>query len=152
MGRWQRDSEREVGMVTGCLLMIRRDLWDRLGGFDERYIPAWFEDVDLCRRIQAGGGRIFFEPDARFIHHGGSSLSRLEPGQFQEFYLRNELRYFEKHFGAAPAGKVRRMLVAGLRLRALLSFVSPVIDRTTRSQSARICWRTARILRNGGTL
>jgi len=152
MSGWDHASRMEVEQPAGACLMVRRSALEQLGGFDERYAPAWFEDVDLCRRIRGMGGRILFEPAARFIHQGGASLAHLEPGQFQELFHRNQLRYFEKHFGTDATRKVRRFLVAGLRLRALLSFASPTVTGTTRLQSARICWRAARKLRaSGGT-
>lgn len=71
-GRWQRDREREVEVVTGCFLMIERDFWELLGGFD----PAFFmfgEETDLCMRARRLGARPRFTPLAQIIHHGGAS-------------------------------------------------------------------------------
>jgi hypothetical protein len=72
LGRWARDTVREVDIVSGCFLLIHRTFWDRLGGFD----PAFFmygEDADLCARAWADGGRCVICPDATLIHHGGAS-------------------------------------------------------------------------------
>lgn len=69
---WWRGGPREVDIVSGCFFLIRRELWDRLGGFD----PAFFmygEEADLCLRARALGARPMVTPDAVIIHHGGAS-------------------------------------------------------------------------------
>jgi GT2 family glycosyltransferase len=75
-GNWQRDDEREVDVVTGCLFMIKRDFWRELDGFD----PAFFmygEEADLCARARARGARPMITPLATIVHYdGGSSSSR----------------------------------------------------------------------------
>lgn len=71
-GGWQRDTMRQVDIVSGCLLLIDKDLWDSLGGFD----PVFFmygEDADLCLRAQGLGARPMVTPDATIIHYGGAS-------------------------------------------------------------------------------
>lgn len=73
LGGWQRDSAREVDIVVGCFCLIRRDLWDRLGGFDPLY---WLygEDADFCLRAQAlTGKRPLFTPTATARHLGGAT-------------------------------------------------------------------------------
>ncbi len=123
--------------------MVRRHALDCLGGFDENFRPAWFEDVDLCRRIHDMGGRIRFVPEARFVHHGGHTLAQLDRGEFREAYHRNQVRYFAKHHGPRTARRVHRLILAGLRLRAGLSFAFPMIEGMSRIGSARVCWQTA---------
>lgn len=71
-GGWQRDTVREIDIVTGCFLLMRRELWDRLGGFDPRYF-MYGEDWDLCLRAQKLGERNVHCPDAEIIHYGGAS-------------------------------------------------------------------------------
>jgi GT2 family glycosyltransferase len=71
-GGWDRGSERAVDIVTGCFLLIRRELWQRLGGFD----PAFFmygEEADLCLRARALGAAPRVTPEATIVHHGGAS-------------------------------------------------------------------------------
>lgn len=72
MGGWGRDSVREVDIVVGCFLLISRALWERLGGFDERYF-MYGEDADLCLRARALGYRPMITPDARIMHLVGAS-------------------------------------------------------------------------------
>lgn len=69
---WQRDTVREIDIIAGCYLLITRDLWERLGGFD----PVFFmygEEADLCLRAAALGARPLHTPDAPIIHLGGAS-------------------------------------------------------------------------------
>lgn len=72
-GGWNRMTEREVDIVTGCLFLLRRDDWQTLGGFD----PAFFmygEEADLCLRArQVIGARPRVTPEAVIVHYGGAS-------------------------------------------------------------------------------
>src|SRR5262249_19232011 len=69
---WQRDSARSVDIVTGCFLLIQRGLWEKLGGFDERFF-MYVEEADLCYRAKRVGARPMFTPEATIIHYGGKS-------------------------------------------------------------------------------
>lgn len=71
-GGWKRDSEREVGIVTGCFFLIERAFWDRLGGFDPRFF-MYAEEADLCWRAAELGARPRITPEARIVHYGGGS-------------------------------------------------------------------------------
>lgn len=64
---------REVSAVTAACMMMKRDLFDEVLGFDEHFFTA-YQDVDLCMKIRAKGKRIIYTPSARLIHH--ESLSR----------------------------------------------------------------------------
>jgi len=64
---------REVPAVTGACLLVRRDVFNELGGFDER-LPVTFNDIDLCRRVRRHGLRVFITPHAQLLHY--ESLSR----------------------------------------------------------------------------
>jgi GT2 family glycosyltransferase len=71
-GGWRRDSEREVDIVTGCFLMLRRAFWERLGGFDLSYV-MYGEEADLCLRARSLGARPRITPDAEIVHYAGAS-------------------------------------------------------------------------------
>jgi N-acetylglucosaminyl-diphospho-decaprenol L-rhamnosyltransferase len=133
----------DVDQPAGACLMVARAALETVEGFDEAFRPAWFEDVDLCRRIRNSGGRIQYQPKARFLHHGGYSLDHMPRQDFLEIYHTNQIRYFKKHHGLRMASRVKRWIVAGMVLRSALSiFVSPV-PGAARSVSARIYWRAA---------
>ena len=72
-GGWDRSTRRQVDIVTGCFLMIRRADWEALGGFDEAFV-MYGEEADLCLRAAAElGARPMVTPEATIVHHGGAS-------------------------------------------------------------------------------
>lgn len=71
-GGWQRDSVREVDIVSGCFLLIPRSVWLALGGFDKTFF-MYGEDADLCLRARRIGARPIITPDATILHYGGAS-------------------------------------------------------------------------------
>jgi N-acetylglucosaminyl-diphospho-decaprenol L-rhamnosyltransferase len=137
-------TERDVDQPAAACLMLCRDALEATEGFDEDFSPAWFEDVDLCRRIRNEGGRIRYQPKARFLHHGGSSLGTLSRKDFLEFFHRNQIRYFRKHHGPRDALQVKRLIVTGLFMRSALSLVFPLAPNLSRMASAKTFWDAAR--------
>jgi GT2 family glycosyltransferase len=84
------DGTRQVDYCSACSLLVRRSTWDAVGGFDEEYYPAYYEDVDLCFKIRRNGEGVYFDPSSRVRHNRGSSSS----GFYQEFMLsRNGKRF-----------------------------------------------------------
>lgn len=141
-----------VDQPPAACLMVRRSALESLNGFDERFHPAWFEDVDLCKRIRDGGGRILLVPTARFLHQGGSSLKSLGKEMFLEYFHKNQVRYFAKHHGAETARSIRRVIVTGMCLRACVSLLHPLLDQSTRVDSARVFWNVARRIAASGDI
>jgi GT2 family glycosyltransferase len=90
-------EQRDVDYSSANGLLVRRDAWDVVGGFDERYFPAYFEDVDLCLSLAAKGFRVRYQPDARVIHRGSQSTSPV----YREFLLSRNHRKFVEKWGAA---------------------------------------------------
>lgn len=64
---------RAVSWTTGAAMMIRRDVWDAVGGFDEAYGRGYFEDVELCLKVRALGKNICFVPNATLVHKVGTT-------------------------------------------------------------------------------
>lgn len=78
---------RDVDYVSGAALLISAELFRSVGGFDERYAPAYYEDADLCFAVRAAGKRVVYEPRSVVTHHEGvSSGTDLTSGtkRFQE--------------------------------------------------------------------
>ncbi len=119
-----RDAPFDVEQPAGAALLVRRDVFEELGGFDAAFAPAWFEDVDLCARILASGRRLRFVPSARAAHTGGAALTVLPYRDFLPLYTRNLFRYLRKHEGAGVRIVARSVLCLGTLLRlALLPLV-----------------------------
>ncbi len=64
---------REVDYCSGACILIPRSIWDALGGFDELYSPAYYEDTDLAFRIRSAGYKVFYQPKSQVIHFEGTS-------------------------------------------------------------------------------
>ncbi|MFQ5778307.1 MAG: glycosyltransferase family 2 protein, partial [Terriglobia bacterium] len=123
------DRPATVEQPAGACLLVKRKAWESVGGFDEQFFPLWFEDVDFCRRLQANGWRIVYEPRARFRHAGGHSLAGLELRERQLHWYCNLLRYFRKHHGLLPVAVLRLGILLGMLLRivATLLGVAPEV-------------------------
>ena len=117
LGAWARDTIREVDVVTGCFLLIKRDLWQRLGGFDESFF-MYGEDTDLCVRAQKLGGRCYISPNVRLIHYGGKSEAVRADKMVRLF--RAKVQLFDKHWAprAVPFGVAMLKLIALTRMVA----------------------------------
>ncbi len=62
---------REVDYCSGASLLVRRELFERLGGFDARYAPACYEDADLCFGVRSLGFKVVYQPLSRLTHFAG---------------------------------------------------------------------------------
>jgi len=104
-----------VDWVPGAFALVRHDLFDRLGGFDERFF-LYYEEVDLCRRIRAAGYRVQYWPELR-VHHIGGVSARTVTGatvarsgsQLTLWRARSGLLYYRKNHGWLTAWAVNRL-------------------------------------------
>jgi GT2 family glycosyltransferase len=67
------EYRREVDYGSAAALLVRKSAWQEVGGFDERFLPMYYEDTDLCFGLRALGYRVLFEPRAHVIHHEGAT-------------------------------------------------------------------------------
>ena len=74
--RWKRDTERDVEVISGCYMLIRREVLEQVGGLDERFF-FFGEETDWCLRMRQAGWRLVFAPVGEIIHHGGGSVRKL---------------------------------------------------------------------------
>jgi len=139
LGGWARDSERQVDIVSGCLLLARRDVWAVLGGFDEGFF-MYGEDADLGIRARAAGYRSIITPEAEIVHLvGGSS-----PAIGKEVLLfRGKVTLVDKLWSGPARALARKLLSTGVWLRARASGgVRSVLARpsTHRTRTAPGTW------------
>ena len=90
-------SPRDVDFASANGLLIRHDAWDLVGGFDDRFYPAYFEDVDLCLALARMGFRVCFEPRAELVHLG----SRSTAPAFRSFLLERNRKLLIEKWGSA---------------------------------------------------
>lgn len=114
-GGWDRLSEREVDIVTGCYLLIDTDLWRKLGGFDRRFF-MYAEEADLCLRARAFGAHPRFTPTSEIIHFGGAS-ERVYSGKMVKVFA-GKMSLAEKHWPGWQLGMARGFLATAVWLRS----------------------------------
>ena len=112
-------SAEAVGQAAAAALLVRREAYAAAGGFDERFFPAWYEDVDFCRSLRSAGWEVRFAREAEFVHEGGYSARALGSSDFAAAYYRNQLRYIHKHFGGGAGLIVRLSIIAGMAARLI---------------------------------
>ena len=120
----------DVEQPAGAFLMVRRDVWQELNGFDERFHPLWFEDVDFCWRARQKGYRMRYTPDAVAKHTGGHSLAKISLEKRQLYWYCSLLGFAAKHYrcsttrivcAAVFLGSIPRMLLGVAAFRSLAS-------------------------------
>jgi GT2 family glycosyltransferase len=112
---WQRDSERDVDIVTGCFFLVDTALWRRLGGFDRAFF-MYAEEADLCLRARKIGARPGITPDAEIVHLGGGSETTLTEKYVKT--ARGRVTLMRKHWSplALRAGLTLMWLGSAARL------------------------------------
>jgi N-acetylglucosaminyl-diphospho-decaprenol L-rhamnosyltransferase len=107
-----------VDQPAGAFLMFPRRVWEGVGGFDERFHPLWFEDVDFCARIRSAGLRTWYEPAAVAKHTGSHSIGALSLENREKYWYGNLLEYAAKHYRPIELRAICAAIVAGSILRA----------------------------------
>ena len=114
--------------------MIRRELFVRLGGFDRRYAPAYYEDVDLCLRVREAGHRVIVQPLARLIHVEGGTAGRDPDEGIKRHQEINRARLAERwseRLRNAPAPVrfgISHFVLPGQRRVVIIDHVVPAAD------------------------
>lgn len=85
-----------VEQVAGSFFLMRREMIEKVGSFDERFF-IWFEEVDLCQRAARAGWPVWYCADAWIVHHGGSSFKQQLAVRKQALFFKSAMRYFKKH-------------------------------------------------------
>ncbi len=119
-GELSTETATQVEQPAAACLLLRRDVFQSVQGFDADFWPAWFEDVDLCFRLRKNRIPLFFLPSARFYHAGGASLDTLLWTDFVKFYHRNLLLYFRKNHSQLSFLCLRFLILLGVLLRLFL--------------------------------
>jgi GT2 family glycosyltransferase len=109
----------EVIKLFGACLLVRKDVLDKVGSFDERFF-MYCEDVDLCQRILAAGWKLYYMSDVEILHLGASASSTA-PGQFAVLMTCESFsKLMRKHYGALGSVAYRGVTLGGAQLRLLM--------------------------------
>jgi len=122
MRRWDHADSRPVDHVMGAFYLIRRPLFEALGGFDERFF-VYLEDLDLSERVRQAGYAVHYRADVRVFHKGGGTSEQIKARRLH-YSLDSRLRYARKHFslpGAAAIWAGTLLLEPLLRLAQALA-------------------------------
>lgn len=126
LGRWQRDTVREVPVVTGCLLLVSRADFASVGGMDERFF-LYGEDAEFSIRAARAGLRPVIVPEAAIVHAVGASTGAR--GRKMTMVLAGKVTLLRSAWSPGRARLGVGLLVAGVRLRAALEAVTRRGDR-----------------------
>lgn len=87
---------RDVDYISGAAVMIRTNLWNEIGGFDERFAPAYYEDTDLAIEVRKRGYRVVVQPLSKAVYFEGlSNGTDLNNGQ-KAYQVKNAKKFYEK--------------------------------------------------------
>ncbi len=110
---------QHIEQPPGAFFMFRRTAWEQVRGFDERFWPVWFEDVDFCARLKADGWTVCYEPNAVATHRGAHSIRSLSVEKRQRYWYLGLLGYAGKHFSPVIFRFVCLAVMAGAAGRAV---------------------------------
>lgn len=102
--RWTSRKTSEVDWVSGAAMVVKKTLFNKIGGFDEN-IFMYYEDIDLCKRAREAGKKIFYFPYDKVIHLRGKSIENKEKQKAD--YYKSQDYYFQKYFGERHSKCVR---------------------------------------------
>ena len=101
---------REVDYCSGACILIPRSIWDALGGFDELYSPAYYEDTDLAFRIRAAGYKVFYQPKSQVIHFEGTSSGTDIGSGIKQYQQVNQGKFYNRWKGVLASHGKRELL------------------------------------------
>ena len=104
------DAIQAVDWLVGACLLVRREVYQQVGGLDEGFF-MYSEEVDWCRRIKSAGWEIVYLPTATVVHHEGKSSEQVVATR-HIYFQSSKVRYFLKHHGAVQAGLLRWFLLS----------------------------------------
>jgi O-antigen biosynthesis protein len=82
--RDQYNLVKEVDCISGCCFLVRKDVFEAVGGFDERYAPAYYEEFDLCFAVRDKGYKVIVQPESMVTHHDAASYGHSRRNRLNE--------------------------------------------------------------------
>lgn len=134
---------REVDYISGACILLEKRVWDELGGFDERFFPAYYEDTDLAFQLRARGLKVLYQPEAEVVHFEGVSNGTDAGGGVKKHQAINQ-RVFrdkwrktldEQHFENAQNVFQARERSEGKRTVVFIDHYVPFYDQDAGSRS-----------------
>jgi hypothetical protein len=115
MADWPVDAPRRVEILKGACILLRRQVLEQVGLFDEAYF-MYSEETDLCFRIRRAGWELYWVPAAAIYHLEGQSTKQVAVEMFLQLY-RSKIRFFRKHYNLVAVGGYKLLLAAAAAAR-----------------------------------
>jgi hypothetical protein len=129
---WDMNDAREVDVVMGACMLLRREAIDQVGGFDTGFF-MYSEEVDLCYRLRQAGWQVRYTPDATVTHIWGGSSRKVPRETFLRLYA-SRVRFFRKHYGPAATALYKGVLYASTFARSAGGSLVSALTRSDRAQ------------------
>lgn len=140
------DDILQADWVQGSALLLRREVYEDIGGLDEGF-TMYSEELDYCRRAKSSGWQVVYHGGAHITHHAGKSSEQV--GALKQIHFQSsKLRYFRKHHGYGHYLILRAILLLQFSWQLCLESAKGVLGhkRNLRAERVRIYWQ---VLRNG---
>ena len=115
MTSWPHNELRDVDWMSGCALMIRKEMVEQIGLFDERYF-MYVEDMDLCRRAHISNWRVVYYPMQSMIHKIGAASDKSAKAMIKQHH-KSMLKYFIKYNSRSPKILLTPFVMLGIYIR-----------------------------------
>ncbi len=130
------DATGEVDWVVGAALLVRREAYEQVGGFDEGFF-MYSEEMDWCRRMKAAGWQVIYFPAARIVHHEAKSSAQV-PAATHIRFNSSKVRYFRKYHGPLAAEALRRFLLGNFAFQLVLEWTKGLVGQKREMRAARV--------------
>jgi GT2 family glycosyltransferase len=131
LSKWETNQPREVDLLMGACLLLKKEVLDQVGLLDEDYF-IYSEEIDLCYRIQRAGWRLYWVPQAEVVHFGGQSTQQVATEMFLNLY-HSKIKYFRKHHGWAGA-QIYKLILRIAALSRIILAPLVIFERDPRRQ------------------
>lgn len=154
-GRSIYNYVREADYCSGASLMIRKELLDWLGRFDERYLPAYCEDSDLAFKVREAGLKVYYQPESVVVHHEGVSHGTDETSGVKAYQPVNQQKFRERWQEVLagdnyPSGENVFRACGRTRNRPTILLVDHYVPEPDRDAGSRTMWQFVQgFLRHG---
>ncbi|MFC6352099.1 MULTISPECIES: glycosyltransferase [Stenotrophomonas] len=143
---------KTVDYVSGASIMLPRVVWDQLGGFDERYVPAYYEDTDIAFRVREAGLQVYLQPSSVVVHFEGISNGTDEGSGIKAHQVSNGRKFLERWRGVLEQGHFdngQHVFLArdrGQFRRSTVLVVDHYVPQPDRDAGSRATWQVMELL------
>ena len=148
-GKWDNADKpeynyiRDADYISGASILVPRALWNRLGGFDESFAPAYYEDADLAFQLREAGHRVIYQPASVVIHHEGVSHGTDTSLGLKAYQSVNQARFQQKWLPVLqtrhyPNGEHIMRARDGSKGRRIMLMIDHIVPEPDRDAGSRL--------------